>query len=99
MLDGFTMARFSLKGWAAVFARAFFDAANDAEHVEPVFNEAAGSGEDSGGGIKPAEFHKGILPGIRDSMIGDNIANRVLHNARKASATFSRDNLRSVHIK
>lgn len=58
-------SKFSLKGWAAIFAMSFFSAANDAEHVEPVFNEAAG-GESSGGvkwhkmapiGLPGAKFH------------------------------------------
>lgn len=99
MLNGINMARRSLKSWAALMTLSFFTAANEAEHVEPVFNEAAGSGEESGGGIIPATFGKGVLPGFRDNYMADNVSNRVLHNMRKQSAGFSKHTLGSVHIK
>ena len=98
MLNGINMAKKGFKSWAALIALSFFNASNNMEHVEPAFNEAAG-GEESSGGIIPSTFQKGILPGFRDNYMGDNIANRVLHNSRKASASFTRDNLRSIHIK
>lgn len=54
-----------LKSWAAIIAFSFFNAANDIDHVEPVFNEAAGGGDDGGAswhawapiGLPGAKFH------------------------------------------
>lgn len=78
--------------------RRAFDVAIQLEHVEPVFNDAAGGEEESGGGVKPAQFHKGILPGVRDTIYADGKQNVLLRDTRKAGANFSNKNLKSVHI-
>lgn len=77
--------------------RRAFDMAIELEHVEPVFNEAA-EGEGDSGGVTPVEFHKGILPGIRDTICADGKQNVLLRDSRKAGADFSNKNLKSIHI-
>lgn len=63
MLNGVkNMAKINLKSWAVLIAFSFFNAANDVEHVEPAFNEAAGE-TDSGGGVKWHAIAPMGLPG------------------------------------
>jgi len=85
-------SKFSLKGWAAIFARAFLDAANDEDDLEPVFNEAAGGSGDSGGSGYHG-FIKGILPGVRDAIVADDRQNVILRHMRANSAKFTKMHL------
>lgn len=56
MIDRINMAKFNIKGWAAIFANSFFNAANDAEHIDTVFNEAAGEGRGGSGSGSSSYF-------------------------------------------
>jgi hypothetical protein len=91
-----TITRKAIRNIGRALQRAFLRA-NEEEHVEPVFNEAA-EGDGDSGGFDPVEFHKGILPGIRDTISADGKQNVMLRNQRESSASFSRENLLSIHI-
>ncbi|NQZ15056.1 MAG: hypothetical protein HRT94_09585 [Alphaproteobacteria bacterium] len=92
MEEGQKKSKFSLKGWAAIFAMSFSNAANDDDDLEPVFNEAAG-GEGESGGVKYNGFLKGILPGVRDAMMVDNENTALLRHMRANSAQFTQMHL------
>ena len=88
MLKGVDMSKFNLKGWAAIFALSFFNAANDIEHVEPVFNEAAG-GEDDGGGAKWHKWAPIGLPGAKfHAMTGQMEKSHDVRRARAEAKGF-----------
>lgn len=77
------MKKFSLKGWAAIFALSFFNAANDVDHVEPVFNEAA-EGEGDGGGAKWHGWAPIGLPGAKFHAMTGQMEKS--HDVRRARA-------------
>ena len=69
--------------------KAFFDAANDEEHIEPVFNDAADGKGESGGGVK---WHaKDIigLPGAKfHAMTGQMESSHDVRRARAEAKNF-----------
>ena len=92
MIDQIQMAKKGFKSWAALIALSFFNAANDLDHVEPVFNDAAGGGDDDGGvkwhGIIPIG-----LPGAKfHTMTGQMEKSHDVRRAR-AEARASRDSV------
>lgn len=81
-----TKAGFS--SWAQLMLQAFFDAANDVEHVEPVFNEAAGE-TDSGGGAKWHGWAPIGLPGAKfHAMTGQMEKSHDVRRARMEGKNF-----------
>ena len=63
MIKKINKAKFNLKGWAAIFANSFFNAANDAEHIDTIFNEAAGEGQ---GGSAGSDY---FSPGVAQTVL------------------------------
>lgn len=107
--DKLKVAKNGFKNWAVLMVQAFFDAANDAEHVEPVFNDAAGSGDDGGGakwhawapiGLPGAKFHAmtGQMEKSHDvrraRMEGKSFRNTVLDRADYYGAFEQYNNLK-----
>jgi hypothetical protein len=50
MLSSIKMVNKNVKGWADLIVASFLNAANDLEHVDSIFNEAAGEGEGGSSG-------------------------------------------------
>ncbi len=77
-----------LKSWAAIIAFSFFNAANDIDHVEPAFNEAAG-GEGDGGGVKFHGMNPIGIPGAKfHAMTGQMEKSHDVRRARMEGKNF-----------
>ncbi len=87
MIDKIKMAKINLKSLATIITLSFFNAVH-AIHIEPVFNEAAGGGDDSGG----ATWHKWApigLPGAKfHAMTGQMEKSHDVRRSRMEARNF-----------
>ncbi len=100
MLNGLNMSQFSLKYLARWTKSAFkYAAEHIIDDVEPLFNEAAGSGSGDGAGpLAKGNFQSALISKVMGNSMADNTSNRVLRMSKAQSAMFTKQNLQSVHI-
>ena len=94
------MSTLSLKYLAQLTQSAFKYAAEHLiDDVEPVFNEAAGSGSGDGAGpLAKGNFQSTLISKVMGNSMADNTSNRVLRMSKAQSALFTKQGLQTIHI-
>lgn len=92
------MSKFSLQYLAYWTRMTFKFAAEHVYHVEPAFSDAAGGTSGDGSGpIRQGRFQAGLMSKATVNFMADGASN---HKADRAhNKNFSRENLRTVHIR